>query len=72
MTQNKPTGYCSSDRYTTLLSLLIVVNNIFARRGSRENKLPDIRNTITDKLNMSRWNEDSNRTYFSKFQKLCW
>ena len=69
MTQNKPTGYCSSERYTTLLSLLIVVNNIFARRGSRENKLPDIRKTITDKLNMSRWNDDSNRTYFLKFQE---
>ena len=69
MTKNKPTGYCSSERYTNLLSLLIVVNNIFAKRGSRENKLPDIRNTITDKLNMSRWNEDSNRTYFTKFQE---
>ena len=54
MAQNKPTGYCSSDRYASLLSLLIEVNNIFARRGSRENKIPDIRKTTTDKLNMSR------------------
>lgn len=69
MTQNKPTGYCSSDRYTTLLSLLIAVNNIFARRGSRENKITDIRQNITDKLNMSRWNEESHRTFFSKFQE---
>lgn len=67
MIQNKPTKYCSSERYTSLFSLLIVVNNIFARRGSRENKIKDIRKSITDRLNMNYWRKGSYRVYFSEF-----
>lgn len=67
MIQNKPTKYCGSERYTSLFSLLIVVNNIFARRGSRENKIKDIRKSITDRLNMNYWRKGSYRVYFSEF-----
>lgn len=69
MIQNKPSGYCSSERYTSLFSLLIVVNNIFARRGSRDNKIKDIRKNLSDKFDSLRWGDTPYRVYLSQFSE---
>lgn len=69
MVQNKPISYCSSERYTRLFSLLIVVNNIFARRGSRENKIEEIRKRITSKLSQHLWNDKTYREDFLNYSE---
>ena len=70
MVQDKPTGYCYSESYTRLFSLLIVVNNIFARRGSRDNKIEEIKERISSKLSEHLWNRETWKEDFLNYSEI--